>query len=129
MGMSWDFFIKRRRVDPGTFIKQHKIRTHEDFVSALARRGISPPAEEVVAILLAEHALGETDLWDAFRPDVPKVWDDFRPVVQEEPKKKLEPPAPVKKATKTVEKKTKTKTAKQTAKRSRTSSKKTSTAS
>jgi len=127
MGMSWDFFTKRRRVDPGTFIKKHKIRTHDDFVSALARRGISPPAEEVISALLSEHALGETDLWDAFRPDVPKVWDDFRPVVQEEPKKKLESSDPMKKVTKTVEKKAKTKTAKQSEKRLRTSRKKTST--
>ena len=146
--MSWDFFTKRRRVDPETFIRQHKIRTYEDFVSALVRRGVLPPTQEVIASLLSEYALGDDDLWDAFRPEAPPTWDDLRPVAQEEPKvepeveeikveskveepqKKLVSPSPPKKVKKVAEKKkTKSTTTKPTAKKSRTSRKKTSTAS
>ena len=68
MGLSWNFFVARRGINVAEFFKKNNIRTYDEFVELLAGRGVDAPSEASVSDLFVKHAIGASDLWDAFRP-------------------------------------------------------------
>ena len=68
MGLSWNFFVARRGINVAEFFEKNNIRTYDEFVELLAGRGVDAPSEASVSDLFVKHAMGTSDLWDAFRP-------------------------------------------------------------
>jgi len=65
MGISWNFFVGRRRVNVQEFFKKNNIRTREEFIDVLLAEDISAPDDDTVDSLLSSFGLGNPDL---FRP-------------------------------------------------------------
>ncbi|MAG27628.1 hypothetical protein CMI47_19005 [Candidatus Pacearchaeota archaeon] len=65
MGISWDFFVGRRRVNVKNFFKKNNIRTKSDFIDVLVANDITVPDDSTVDGLVLLHGQGDPDL---FRP-------------------------------------------------------------
>jgi hypothetical protein len=49
MSISWNFYIKRRRINVEKFVKSKKCKTYDEFCNVLNLHDITPPLEKEVS--------------------------------------------------------------------------------
>lgn len=49
MSISWNFYVKRRRIDVEKFVKSKDCKTYDEFCNVLNQRDIIPPLEKEVS--------------------------------------------------------------------------------
>ncbi|MBC8409133.1 MAG: hypothetical protein H8E12_10490 [Rhodobacteraceae bacterium] len=86
MSISWNFFVKRRRINVENFVKSKNCKTYAEFCASLNLHDVTPPLEDEVS----EYFIKPTP---APRPHPPQK---VKPLKKMPPPVVIEPPVKVK---------------------------------